>query len=114
MAKVVQHKNPRLKRRTRGRVLGTSKRPRLSVFRSAKHVFAQIVDDEKGITLAAVADTGLSGENKTARAKEAGKELASKALKKKIKKVIFDRGGYAYHGRLKALAEGAREGGLEF
>ncbi|MEX1061788.1 MAG: 50S ribosomal protein L18 [Patescibacteria group bacterium] len=114
MTKVLQYQNKRLKRRLHGKVMGTAKRPRLSVFRSAKNIFAQIVDDEKGLTLAAVADKGLTGENKTARARLAGQELAVKALKKKVKKVVFDRSGYAYHGRVKALADGAREGGLEF
>jgi len=114
MPKVKQYQNTRLKRRLHGRVLGTAERPRLSVFRSTKHIFAQIVDDEKGVTLAGITDKDMAGDNKTARAQAAGQELAQRALKKKVKKVVFDRGGYAYHGRVKALADGARAGGLEF
>ncbi|MDP2734922.1 MAG: 50S ribosomal protein L18 [bacterium] len=116
MVKVLQHANPRERRRARvrGRVTGTAKRPRLSVFRSSKHVFAQIINDEKGVTLAAVSDAGEAGSTKRERAFAAGKKLAEAARKKKIKQVVFDRGGYAYHGRVQAVAEGAREGGLEF
>ncbi len=110
----------RRKMRIRKKIFGTGERPRLSVFRSNRHIFAQIVDDDKGITL--VASSSFSKElkgqkiegGKTAMAKEVGKLIAQKAKAKGIEKVVFDRGGYLYHGRVKALAEGAREGGLIF
>lgn len=103
------------KRRIRGKISGSAKRPRLSVFRSNKHIYAQLIDDEAGETLLAVSDIdfGESGSNKDTAFK-VGKGLAEKALKKDIKKVVFDRSGYKYHGRVKSLAEGAREGGLKF
>lgn len=100
--------------RVRGKVFGTSKRPRLSVFRSAKHIYAQLIDDEKAKSMAAASDLALKKGTKLEKAKQVGEELAKRALKIKIKKVAFDRGGYKYHGRVKAVAEGAREGGLEF
>jgi large subunit ribosomal protein L18 len=112
-----QTKITRRKRRVRAKILGTAKMPRLCVFRSAKHVYAQLIDDEKGETLATASDSELKSKakaKKTSLAFEVGKLAAEKALKKKIEKVIFDRGGYKYHGRVKALAEGAREGGLKF
>jgi len=94
------------------------KRLRLAVFRSNKYIYAQIIDDEKGYTLVAASDLSNSGDlsnlGKIQRAKEVGKILAQKALKKKITEVCFDRRKYKYHGRVKALAEGAREGGLKF
>lgn len=86
-------------------MLGTKDRPRLNVFRSNKAIFAQIIDDERGITL--VSEKGKIG-------KEVGIEIAKKAIKHKIKKVVFDKNGYKYHGKIKAVADGAREGGLEF
>lgn len=109
----------RLKRHTRVRakISGTPECPRLNVFRSAKHIYAQIIDDVNGVTLAAASsmDKGFegSGSNKEA-AKKVGKAIAEKAAGKGITEVIFDRGGYIYHGRVKELAEGAREGGLKF
>jgi len=106
--------------RVRKKIFGTSDRPRLCVFRSAKHIYAQIIDDTKGTTLVAAStlDKALEGKlastgNKAA-AREVGKLIGSKALEKGIKQVVFDRGGYLYHGRVKELAEGAREAGLEF
>lgn len=106
--------------RVRKRISGTPERPRLNVFRSLKHIYAQIIDDTTGSTLvsASTVDEALkgklnSGGNKEA-AREVGKLLARKALEKGITKVVFDRGGYLYHGRVRELAEGAREGGLEF
>ncbi len=110
----------RRQRRVRAKVLGTSARPRLNVFRSARHIFAQIIDDSKGHTL--VAASTLDGDvrakaaelKKVDEAKAVGKLLAQRALEKGLKQVVFDRGGYQYHGRIKSLAEGAREGGLEF
>ena len=103
--------------RVRNKISGTPERPRLNVFRSAKHIYAQIIDDINGVTLAAASSTEKSfenyGGNKEA-AKTVGKMIAEKAMAKGIKKVVFDRGGYIYHGRVKELADGAREGGLEF
>ena len=104
-------------RRVRGKVAGTAERPRLAVFRSNKGIFAQLVDDEAGRTLAAASwlgvKKGFKGD-KTEQATEVGKTLAEAAKKAGIEAVVFDRGGYLYHGRVKALAEGAREGGLKF
>jgi large subunit ribosomal protein L18 len=104
-------------RRVRGKISGTAERPRLAVFRSNKGVFAQLVDDVSGKTLAGAGWTNLPKSfkgDKSAQAKEVGKTLASAAQKAGIEAVVFDRGGYLYHGRVKALAEGAREGGLKF
>lgn len=98
----------------RKRVVGVDKKPRLAVFRSAKHIYAQIIDDSKGTTLVAKSDIKLSKSNKQDLAYQVGKKLAEKALKKKITRVVFDRGGFLYHGRVAKLAEGAREGGLKF
>lgn len=101
--------------RVRTVVKGTSKRPRLSVHISNMHVTAQIIDDTKGITLAYASTVGkdISG-NKTEQAAQVGKEIAAKAKKAKVSKVAMDRGSRQYHGRIKALADAAREGGLEF
>lgn len=107
----------RLKRRKRlrGKIVGSKERPRLSVFRSDKHIYAQLIDDEKGITLASASSSEIKDElTKKEKARKVGRVLAQKAIKAKIKKVAFDRGGFKYHGRVAALAEGAREGGLEF
>jgi len=104
-------------RRIRGKVTGTAERPRLVVFRSNKGIFAQLVDDETGRTLAAASWLALPKSfrgTKTEQAGEVGKALAAAAAKAGIESVTFDRGGYLYHGRVKALAEGAREGGLRF
>jgi large subunit ribosomal protein L18 len=103
-------------RRIRGKVFGTAERPRLVVFRSNKGISAQLVDDDSGKTLAGASWVGLesfSG-NKTAQAAEVGKALAAAAKDAGVETCVFDRGGYLYHGRVKALAEGAREGGLKF
>lgn len=105
-----------------GRIKGTTKRPRLSIFRSNKSIYAQIIDDEKGRTLVAVNQKDLdkktkkqkNEKTKTEKARMVGEILAKEALKKKIKAVVFDRGRYRYHGRVKVLAEGARKGGLSF
>ena len=102
-----QEKRYRRHKRVRAKVFGTAKVPRLCVFRSLKHIYVQLIDDEKGKTLAAA-------KGKLSDACKVGKLIGQKALEKKIKKVVFDRGGYKYHGRVKALAEGAREGGLHF
>ena len=101
------------KLRVRGKVFGTSQKPRLSVFRSNKNIRAQLIDDENRVTLVSAESTSHKGKTKTEVASEVGKELAKKALEKKIKSVVFDRSGYRYHGRVKALADGAREGGLK-
>lgn len=109
----------RLKRhaRVRSKISGTPECPRLDVFRSAKHIYVQIIDDVNGVTLAAAStvekDFGAYGGNKEA-AKKVGEMIAKRALEKGIENVVFDRGGYIYHGRVKELAEGAREGGLKF
>ncbi|MBR5922632.1 MAG: 50S ribosomal protein L18 [Clostridia bacterium] len=103
--------------RVRSKITGTAERPRLDVFRSNSHIYAQLIDDVKGVTLAAAAsnekDFGASGGN-CEGARKVGKLIAERAKKKKISEVVFDRGGYIYHGRVKELAEGAREGGLKF
>lgn len=102
-------------RRVRKRVAGTSERPRLSVFRSNKQIYAQVIDDVAGHTLAAVSSLEASAtEDKKATANLVGEEIAKKAVASGIKQVVFDRAGYKYHGRVKALAEGARSGGLNF
>lgn len=110
------NKNLRIRRhkKVRKRVTGTKDCPRLSVFRSSKHIYAQIIDDMLGKTLVAITDLKLANEQKQKKAYEVGKQLAAKALKSKIKKVVFDRGGFLYHGRVAEFARGAREGGLEF
>ena len=104
-------------RRVRAKIAGTPERPRLNVFRSEKHIYAQIIDDVAGATLCSASSLektfGGSGSNKEGAAK-VGKEVAERAKKKGIENVVFDRGGYLYHGRIKELAEAAREGGLKF
>ena len=108
----------RVHERIRHRVRGNEERPRLAVYRSINHIYAQVIDDHKGHTLAAASSsekksTVKSGGN-IAGAKEIGRLVAQRAKEKGIRKVVFDRGGYLYHGRIKALAEAAREAGLEF
>jgi large subunit ribosomal protein L18 len=107
-------KRERRHRRIRAKVFGTEDMPRLSVYRSNKFVYAQIINDEKGITLASASTKDMKGKGMLEKAKLAGAEVAKRAQEKKIKKVVFDRGGFIYTGRVKALAEGAREGGLKF
>jgi len=121
----MSHTNPRkvarIKRqaRIRKKIRGTSERPRLSIFRSARHVYAQIVDDSLGTTLATASSVEKAFkeqskfENKRAAAAHVGKMIGQRALDKGIKKVVFDRNGFLYHGRVKALSDGAREAGLE-
>ncbi|MEN3038191.1 MAG: 50S ribosomal protein L18 [Candidatus Kryptonium sp.] len=111
----------KIRKRVRARIFGTPERPRLSVYRSLKHIYAQIIDDTKGHTLVAmsslskeIADQVKNAKTKTEVSKIVGLALAKKALEKGITKVVFDRNGYKYHGRVKALAEAAREGGLVF
>jgi len=104
--------------RVRRRVAGTAERPRLVVFRSLKHVYAQLVNDELGVTLLGVSDLSdgfePDGAGKVGRAKGVGKLLAAQAKAAGVARVVFDRAGYRYHGRVQAVADGAREGGLEF
>ena len=106
--------------RIRKRLKGTSERPRLAVFRSVAHIYAQVIDDTKGVTLVAASSTEKADGKKknsggnVAAAKEIGKRVAERAKENGINKVVFDRGGYIYHGRVKALADAAREAGLEF
>lgn len=124
-------KRIRRHKRVRAKIFGMALRPRLCVFRSKKHIYAQLIDDEKGKTLIAASDSELKKPRtqiknketdkdkkplagKVAVAYEVGKLIAQKALEKKIEKAVFDRGGYKYHGKVKAVAEGAREGGLKF
>ena len=104
-------------KRVRGKVFGTPERPRLNVFRSETNIYAQVIDDTKGITLVSASSLEKNFEcdgTKTDAAKKVGEVLAERAKAKGIDAVVFDRGGYLYHGRVKALAEGAREGGLNF
>ena len=109
--------------RIRKRLLGTTERPRLNVYRSVNHIYAQVIDDAKGVTLVAAASVekgkGIKGDKRptggnVSSAKEVGKLIAERAKDKGINKVVFDRGGYLYHGRVKALADAARAAGLEF
>jgi large subunit ribosomal protein L18 len=115
-APTVRQKRERRHRRVRGKVAGTDERPRLAVFRSNRGIFAQLVDDANGRTIASASWVGLKGfkGDKSAQAKAVGKQVAAAAKKRGIEAVVFDRGGYLYHGRVKALADGAREGGLKF
>jgi len=117
--KIKQKRRFRRHKRVRAKIFGTKERPRLCVFRSAKHIYAQLrIDDENGKTIISTSDLKFkkSKKEKTKKEKafEVGKMIAEKAREIKIEKVVFDRGGYKYHGRVKALAEGARSGGLKF
>ena len=119
MIKKVNSNVARLRRhaRVRKNISGTAERPRLNVFRSLNHIYAQIIDDTNGTTLVAASslEKGFDGNGGNVEgAKKVGAMIAEKAVAKGIKQVVFDRGGYVYHGRVAALAEGAREGGLEF
>ena len=107
----------RIKTRIRKKVTGTSERPRLAVFRSLKHMYAQIIDDVSGVTLVTASsreEVAREGAGKVGQSVSVGKLLAQRAKEKGLAKVAFDRGGYLYHGRVKALADGARAAGLEF
>ena len=99
--------------RVRKKVSGTAQRPRLAVYRSNRHIYAQLVDDGAARTVASASDAGFSDGDKSARAKQVGKALAERAKAAGVERVVFDRGGRLFHGRVKALADGAREGGLE-
>ena len=115
MVKQIDKNEARLRRhrRVRNKISGTAARPRLDVFRSAKHIYAQIIDDEQGVTLVSASTMDKDFNGNGGAAAEIGKKIAAKALEKGITEVVFDRGGYVYHGRVKALADGAREGGLK-
>ena len=109
----------RRKRGIRGRITGTQARPRLTVFRSNKHIYAQVVDDDKAVSLAAVSTLSKTlgdtqGKSKLEKARLVGETLAKLCKEKGIEQVVFDRNGYLYHGRVRGIAEGAREGGLKF
>jgi large subunit ribosomal protein L18 len=106
----------RIRRSIRSKIIGTPERPRLSIYRSNKEIYAQIIDDLNGHTLCAASskDSGVEGKTKSEKAASVGKALADKANAAGVQNVVFDRGGYLYHGRVKALADGAREGGLKF
>jgi large subunit ribosomal protein L18 len=113
----VRESRARRHRRVRGKVAGTAERPRLAVFRSNRGITAQLIDDEAGRTVASASWLGLAKSfkgDKSAQATEVGKALAANAKSAGVEAVVFDRGGYLYHGRVKALADGAREGGLQF
>ncbi len=124
MTKSKEKRRQKRKIKVRSRILGTLKKPRLSVFRANKFIYAQIINDQKGQTLVAASEKDLISKQKTKskndsktksdRAKEVGRAIAQKALKIGIKKVVFDRGPFKYHGRVKALAEAARKDGLKF
>jgi large subunit ribosomal protein L18 len=109
----------RVHTRIREKMSGTAERPRLNVYRSLNHIYTQLIDDQNGVTLASASSKGKKGEEQryggnVAAAAQVGKIIAERAKEKGIKKVVFDRGGYLYHGRVKALADAAREAGLEF
>jgi large subunit ribosomal protein L18 len=121
MGKMSSKESARQKRvrRIRKKIAGTPQRPRLSVFKSAKHIYCQIIDDVAGNTLAALSTVdkpmvALDVKGKTEKARQVGLMIAEIAKSRGVEKVVFDRGGYIYHGRIKALSEGAREGGLDF
>lgn len=108
-------KRIRRHKRIRFKIHGTEKRPRLLVFRSLSHIYAQLINDDKAVVIDSASDKSIKGKHKKIEAaKEVGKLIAKKALDKKIETAVFDRGGLLYHGRIKALADGAREGGLKF
>lgn len=118
-----KEKRERRKKRVRAKIKGTKERPRLSVFRSSRHIYAQLIDDESGRTFVSASSRDIKSSAKKGAAKSASKVLearevgrlaAEKSIAKKIKKAVFDRGSYPYRGRIKAVAEGAREAGLEF
>src|ERR1700728_5058871 len=115
---ITQHKRNAIRQRIHSRIrekmAGTAERPRLNVYRSLNHIYAQVVDDQNGQTLVSASSIQLKSGGNVAAAKEIGKAVAEKAVAKGIKQVVFDRGGYLYHGRVKALADAAREAGLEF
>ncbi len=104
----------RRRKRIRAKVQGTAERPRLSIYKSNTAMYAQLIDDDKGITIAGTSSKGMKGKKKTEAAAAVGVEIAKMGKAKGVTKVVFDRGGFIYTGRVKALADSAREGGLEF
>ncbi len=104
----------KIKTRIRGKISGTAQRPRMSVFRSNKAIYVQVIDDLSGNTIVAASSKGLEGGTKVEIAAKVGEEIAKKAVEKGIAEVVFDRNGYLYHGRVKSLADAARKGGLKF
>jgi large subunit ribosomal protein L18 len=112
-AKVKRQARVKRHARVRKRIVGTPERPRLAVFRSNRHIYAQLIDDLQARTLAAASDAEAKDGDKSTRAKDVGKQIAEEAKKLGIEQVVFDRGGRLYHGRVAALADGAREGGLK-
>ena len=114
MKLTVKEQRARIHRRIRKKVMGTSERPRLSVFRSSKGIYCQLIDDLAGHTIAAATHKEAEKQTKTQQAQTVGTLIAEKAKAAGVVKVVFDRGGFLYHGRIKALADAAREGGLEF
>jgi len=119
MALTKLEKRNRIRMRIRKKISGTAEKPRVAVFRSNKQIYAQVVDDNKGVTILSVSSkekevAGQTGLKKTEQAKLVGKSLAEKCKEKGIENVVFDRSGYKYHGRVKSLADAAREGGLKF
>jgi large subunit ribosomal protein L18 len=111
-AEVKREARLRRHRRVRKTVSGTAERPRLAIYRSNRHIYVQLVDDHAARTLAAASDLAAGGGNKTQRARQVGQAIAERARAAGIERAVFDRGGRLYHGRVKAVAEGAREGGL--
>ncbi|MFN8232169.1 MAG: 50S ribosomal protein L18 [Actinomycetota bacterium] len=114
MSDAKTRRSARLRRhaRVRKKIAGSSERPRLAVFRSNRHIYAQLIDDVHATTIAQASDTEVGGEDKTARAKAVGSLIAGRAKDAGVERVVFDRGGRQFHGRVAAVAEGAREGGL--
>ena len=111
------NRRAKIKRRIRKKISGTAQSPRLTVFRSNKQIYAQLIDDSKGVTLVSASSYNNKAADKLAKIEQAaivGKEIAEKAVKAGITSVVFDRNGYLYHGRVKSLADSAREGGLKF
>ncbi|MCM1290757.1 MAG: 50S ribosomal protein L18 [Prevotella sp.] len=104
----------KIKTRIRGKISGTAERPRMSVFRSNKAIYVQVIDDLAGNTLCSASSKGLEGGTKTEVSAKVGEEIAKRALEKGINEVVFDRNGYLFHGRVKSLADAARKGGLKF
>ena len=104
----------KIKTRIRGKISGTATRPRMSVFRSNKAIYVQVIDDLAGNTIAAASSKGLEGGKKSEIAAKVGEEIAKKVIEKGVNEVVFDRNGYLYHGRVKSLADAARKGGLKF
>lgn len=109
-----QERRNKIKTRIRGKISGTAERPRMTVFRSNKQIYVQLVDDTKGVTLASASSKGLEGGTKSELAARVGQKIAEKALAAGITAVVFDRNGYLFHGRVKSLADAARNGGLKF